>query len=280
MQPIALAPRGVSIPMSELSKIAGAISQQLARDVAPHWHVSGIVMPFEHASDAPGEYWQILVVPDAHGVGGMHSRPERSDEPVIAIVQHQAKGMWSLAASHEAIEMLIDPLGANFRTGPDPRGSGKTVKFLVEVCDPCQSLGCAYALNGVWVSDFVLPSFYQNGGTSGPFTLKENVWSPLSVTSGGILSWQETDTGSWHQLSPTGFKGPIPESEVMQALQGANLRGAVDRRNGDYAGHLVADKELREQKARIAAVEKSAQQRAKRRNAALEKFCAQHGLQG
>ncbi len=278
MQSIALSPRGVEIPMAELSKVASAISRQLAGDLARHWNVSAIVTPFADAGQAPFGAWQIFVVPDAHGQGGMHSIPAHVDEPVIAIVQHQPQAMWSLAASHEAIEMLLDPLGASFRSGPDPRGSGKQVNFLMEVCDPCQSFGCAYALDGVWVSDFVLPSFYDSAGGPAPYTLKDNVLSPLSVTADGVLSWQEPGSSDWHQLSAAGFRGPVPQADVLGALAGINLRGAFDRRGGDYPGHLVTKAELRENRARIAAVAKRSLACEQQRRAALEKFCQEHGL--
>lgn len=278
MQPIALSPRGVDIPMAELSKVAAALTRQLMGDLQRCWGGAGIVSPFADAADAPGGAWQILVVPDAAGRGGMHSIPQHIDEPVIAIVQHQPNTMWSLAASHEAIEMLLDPLGASFRDGPDPRGSGKRVRFLMEVCDPCQSFGCAYALDGVWVSDFVLPSFYQVSGGTAPYTLKNNVLSPLSVTADGVLSWQDPDSGDWHQLDAAGFKGPVHQSDVLGALAGINWRGAFDRRSGTYPGHLVADAELRKNKARIAAVAKRERAAEARRHAALEKFCKANGL--
>ena len=264
MQTIALSPQGVDIPQVELSRVAAAISRQLARDLRNHWDVAGIVVPFPDADDAPGDAWQILVVEDAGGRGGMHSVPAHSSEPVIAIVQYQRDTMWSMAASHEAIEMLLDPLGASFMAGPDPRGSGKEVKFLMEVCDPCQSFGCAYALDGVWVSDFVLPSFYRSSGGTAPFTFRNSVLSPLSVTAGGVLSWQDPKSRNWYQLTPAGFKGPVPEADVMAALVGMNVRGAFDRREKDYRGHMVTDAELHANEARIAAV--------------AEKFRARHGL--
>lgn len=278
MQSIALSPKGVDIPMAELSKVASAISRQLAGDLKRYWDVSGIVSPFEDSSQAHGGAWQILVVPDAHGRGGMHSIPERCNEPVIAVVQYQPDTMWSLAASHEAIEMLLDPLGANFRQGPDPRGSGKQVNFLLEVCDPCQSLGCAYALDGVWLSDFVLPSFYQSAGSAAPYTLKNKVLSPLSVTMDGVLSWQELDSNDWHQLDAAGFKGPVPASDVIGALAGMNFRGAFNRRGRNYPGHLVSDAELRKNKARIIAVAKKAHASELIRSVALNRFCKEHDL--
>jgi hypothetical protein len=278
MQTIALSPQGIDIAHDDLAKVAAALTRQLMGDLQRCWGVSGIVSPYGDACQAPAGAWQILVVPDAHGRGGMHSVPQHIDEPVVAIVQYQKDRMWSHAASHEAIEMLLDPLGASFSHGPDPRGSGKTVKFLKEVCDPCQSFGCAYALDGVWVSDFVLPSFYQVSGGNAPYTLRNKVLSPLSVTAGGVLSWQDPDSGDWHQMDATGFNGPVPQSAVLGALAGINWRGAFDRRDGDYPGHLVSDAELRKHKARIAAVAKQESAAQAKRCAALEKFCKEHGL--
>ena len=37
------------------------------------------------------------------------------------------------------------------------------VEYLVDVCDPCESVSFAYSINGVTVSDFYTPHFMASG---------------------------------------------------------------------------------------------------------------------
>lgn len=64
---------------------------------------------------------------------------------------------WSSAFSHELIEMLVDPTTTRSYTHNPSEGN-------LEVADPVEHR--AYRLDGLWVSDFVLPAWYA-GGTDG-----------------------------------------------------------------------------------------------------------------
>jgi hypothetical protein len=70
----------------------------------------------------------------------------------------------------------------------------------------------------------------------------------------------------------------VPAADVLGALAGMNIRGAFDRRNRDYPGHMVRDAELRKNRARIAAVARKARASEAARSAALDRFCSAHGL--
>ncbi len=275
MQTIALSPRGIDIQPEELTRVAAAISQQLTSDVMHHWGVAAVVTAYPKFADAPGDAWQILVVDDAVGRGGMHSRPSHPDEPVISIVQYQEDMLWSLAASHEAIEMLVDPLGNKFMTGPSPR-DGSEVDFLVEVCDPCQSLACAYPVAGAWMSDFVLPSFYRAGNLGAPYSFKKKVQTPLSIAAGGALSWRESASGDWYQLSaesgPSTIEGPLKDEDVMHSDPSSNLRGLFDRRKGSHVGFVAPKADIRKTLALRAAVSEQASADRTRRADAIDAF--------
>ncbi len=66
---------------------------------------------------------------------------------------------WSRDFSHEILEMLVDP-----ETNRAVYHGG--VGQMVEVADPVEWNG--YRLNGVFVSDFVLPSWFAGGTTGAP----------------------------------------------------------------------------------------------------------------
>jgi hypothetical protein len=67
--------------------------------------------------------------------------------------------------SHEILEMLRDA-GAN---GWKSKNDGSSTMSAEEACDPVQNTGYS-ASNGVWVTNFVLPSYWVPG-SSGPYDL-------------------------------------------------------------------------------------------------------------
>ena len=76
-----------------------------------------------------------------------------------AVVQFSNR--WTLTASHEALEMLCDPFGNLLHPSKSLTENQGTVEFLVEVCDPSEAVPFSYQIDGVVVSDFYYPSFYN-----------------------------------------------------------------------------------------------------------------------
>src|SRR5258708_15005334 len=84
----------------------------------------------------------------------------------------------SVSASHELVEMLVDP-GINLMTtGPDP----KTV-YAYESADPVESL--SFPVNGIQMSDFIYPSYFENFHEAGSvrFDQMGKVKKPFEVLS-------------------------------------------------------------------------------------------------
>jgi hypothetical protein len=74
---------------------------------------------------------------------------------------------WPVTASHELLEILVDPLGHQFRRAPDidPASDGHLIAYLVEVGDPCEVF--SYPIGDVAVSDFVTPDYYDPKAAAG-----------------------------------------------------------------------------------------------------------------
>jgi len=68
---------------------------------------------------------------------------------------------WTTTLSHAVLELLIDPWAALFVPGPDPRDATRTVLHSYDIFDPVETL--AYEVNGVLVSDFVTPAYFNLG---------------------------------------------------------------------------------------------------------------------
>jgi len=189
---IALISKTPKLSFAELSKVATALTIQVRRHVAPIWNVSATVEAVE--KNAPPGYWPIFILPKLPPTeGGFHQTEHH--QPYAEIEYGDA---WSLSASHELIEMLVDPSANRLVAGPELKVSGNTivenpgrrVEYLVEACDPCEDQKFAYLIEDVIVSDFFTPHYHdpvKSGGTKYSFTgaLSE----PRQVLPGGYISW-------------------------------------------------------------------------------------------
>jgi hypothetical protein len=257
------------VPRRAIAEIAAALQRQLTRDVAPIWEVWATVDAFASLEHVPPGYWPILVGDYFPGneMIGMHR--DRSGQPFALV---EASASWSLAASHEAIEMVIDPWGN--RTVPggspiaaqDPDSDQGLVEILVEVCDPSGDAQWAYTVNGYLVSDFVTPNYYDPVPAAGVrYSFKGVVPGPREILEGGYLSWRDPATGAWWQAeritqSELTFRnlGPLDED-------GRPIRERIDQYSPMtqlYTGCSRNDKPLREAYVRRDSTRVAAQARA------------------
>ena len=143
--------------------MAAAIQVQLSRDFEGVWNIRATIAGFETLDEVPVGYWPVTVVNQVKGAAGIHL--DEQGDPYALV---QADQQWSLTASHEALEMLVDPVGNRRTTGANKRGQGlDDVRYLVEVCDPSEDAKFGYRINGVLVSDFYTPHYFDRTATAG-----------------------------------------------------------------------------------------------------------------
>ena len=227
------------LPVDEVTRVSAAIQKQVLRDFAPLWDVQATVDYFASLDDVPVGSWPLIIVESAPGPG-VHI--DRNGQPV-AYVEHGLT--WSLAASHEALEMLADPHGTRLVAGDAPTAPSDRVEFLVEVCDPCQDPATAYPVNGVLVSDFYTPAYFEPLFTTGSkYSFTGALREPRGVLPGGYLTWRSLTTGDWSQLHNDGRA--ITTKNLGRIAAGATgFRSAVDSHTGGkrHLSHVAADHE-------------------------------------
>lgn len=228
-----------ALPVEEITRVSAAIQKQVLRDFAPIWGVQATVDFFPTLDDVPVGSWPLIIVDSAPGPG-IHV--DHNGQPV-AYVEHGLT--WSLAASHEALEMLADPTGMRLIAGDAPTASSDRVEFLVEVCDPCQDVANAYSVNGVLVSDFYTPAYFEPLFTTGSkYSFCGTLHEPRDVLPGGYLTWRSLTTGDWSQLRNDA--GVITVKNLGKIAAGATgFRSAVDGYTGGkrHLCHVAADHE-------------------------------------
>jgi hypothetical protein len=237
---LALVSEGVGIDSSSLTSTAAALSKQIQRDFAPIWHVSATIDAFLKLEDVPTDYWPIIIMKDVQEAAGYHE--DKNGQP-FAVVQYDDQ--WSLTASHECLEMLADPFGRRMKAasllqqavhlGQKP----SRVRYLVEVCDPGESAEFAYQVNGVLVSDFYTPHFFDPVKASGVrYSYTGAIESPLQVLDGGYISYEEPISQHWFQIRmfPDEISSKVPhlvdlsaQTDFLKIKATTSLRAAVDR---------------------------------------------------
>ena len=112
----------------------------------------------------------------------------------------------TVTISHEMLEMLVDPYGNRFIQAPDIDPSAldrHLVSYLVEVGDPCETF--SYSIDGVSVSDFVTPEYYNNNAPlNTEFDLLRKLRQPLQVSNGCYISFEDPQDNNWHQKDTHG----------------------------------------------------------------------------
>ena len=126
-------------------------------------------------------------------------------------------------------EMLVDPYGNKLAAAgsQDPK-QGK-VNYLVEVCDPCEDASFAYSINGILVSDFYTPNFFDPQKVSSVrYSYTGAIKAPCEILKNGYISWKDPATGKWFQATYFGTKPVIKPINGMEDY-GTSLRAQMDR---------------------------------------------------
>ena len=161
IQHLGLVTESNRVSRADMMKVSAALQKQASRDLQPIWDVNSTVDPFDSLDDVPDGYWPMIIMDDIgqDGASGIHL--DRDGQPFALITADSDVDVWSLTASHEMCEMLVDPFGKRQVTGDSPKTGQGRVSFLVEVCDPSEATDFAYSVNGVLVSDFYTPHFFD-----------------------------------------------------------------------------------------------------------------------
>jgi hypothetical protein len=225
---VALVSETKQIDPSDLNKVAAALQKQATRDFSPIWGITANVSAFSNLDDVPTDYWPVLVQDDIKTPGAAGVHEDENGQP-FALVQYSSE--WSLTASHETLEMLADPFGNRLVAGQSPKKGQGRVNFLVEVCDPSEDDALAYTVNGVTVSDFYTPHFFDPTGADGVrYSFTGAISAPRTIRKGGYLSWGVPETNEWFQ--EIWFNTAKPTFRSLGVINGkrtGSLRSTIDR---------------------------------------------------
>jgi hypothetical protein len=189
---------------TDVQKYTAALQKQVTRDWAPIWGVDAS-LHFVPKSQTPSpEHWQLAVLDtsDEADALGYHDIT-KSGLPLgkaFAKSDLLAGASVSVTISHELLEMLGDP-DINLLAFIE-RGTHRGF-YSYEVCDPVEDDKLGYTIDGVLVSDFIFPAYFETFRKSGPFDFGKHVGKPLQILPGGYQGIFVPGQG-WTQVTAQG----------------------------------------------------------------------------
>ena len=220
MDHIALVSLTGEISTRNLLQAAAAVQKQVTRDFTPIWGVRATLDTFVDLESVPSDYYPVVVFDDPDELVGQLERAvgaEYTARLVDDFERDRMTGMhlnaftrqpfalvnlsdaWSVTISHEVLEMIADPYGNRLVAAAHPLDYRQRVKYLVEVCDPCQTIW--YPVNGVPVSDFYTPRYFEPVAIEGGrYSFTGEIRRPLEVLDGGYLTWIDPADSGLYQF--------------------------------------------------------------------------------
>jgi len=192
---VAIVNRSEDATDAQVAAMVPALQKQVERDYLPHWGSSARLIFCGMGTPAPSGSWQVVVCDDSDQ-GGAWGYLDTTAEGLPL-----GKAYWrdgSLGVSRELLAMLADPLIQTVAFLQDAQGA---ILYAREICDPCSEPHCGYLIDGVAMSDFVLPAWFN------PFlddkaqtSFCNQCAGPFRLAPGGYIStW--TTTAGWGQYS-------------------------------------------------------------------------------
>jgi len=206
---------------TEVRAAIAALQVQIDRDFRPLWGLSANLLFVPSIKRPPINAWvvQMLDTSDVGGALGYHDMTNIG-LPVGKVFAKDDKkyGLsWTITLSHEVLEMLGDPYIDTTVFVQDSNTTG--MMFAYELCDAVEDDGLGYVINGVRVSNFVTPAYFEAGRLPGStkFDFRNALTAPLTLAGGGYMSVFAVNpkTTGWSQL--TDAKGVAPRLTMKLA---------------------------------------------------------------
>lgn len=170
------------VSSDELSACVAALQKQVSNDFAPIWNHDAVLSIADKAPTDPTQ-WPMIVADDSDQAGALgYHELGPSGQPVGYVFAKSTMddgGKWTVTASHELLEMLVDPWACIVAQGIDG-----TLRAY-EVADACEDDPFGYDIDGVTVSDFVTPAWFDASGA--PFDFKGHVSAAYQILENGYI---------------------------------------------------------------------------------------------
>lgn len=195
---IAITNQSTVLTDDQVKAVIPALQKQVTDDFRAYWDVDATLTFLPKTEVLTAGWWQIVIVddPDQAGALGYHELSAQGTPlgKVFAKLDIENGQSWTCTLSHELLEMLGDPFIDTCKEAVD----GKL--YALEVSDAVEADELGYQIDGVLVSDFVTPRWFNSDVAGDRYSFKQNVKSPMELAPGGYISVLDPKRG-WIQLN-------------------------------------------------------------------------------
>jgi len=188
MRQISIINESTVVPANEFAAAVAAVQVQLNRDFSPAWKLWVTLVPNGNTPE------RVYVLDDSDQADALgYHTIDNNNNPVGFVFANTDKKLglhWQPTLSHEVLEQIPDPY-----TNLTALGYFSNMLALVayESADPVEN--DEYLINGVPVSNFVFPSWFEDG-YNGRVDFLGRLSQAFTLSPGGYISYQ-TKLGIW-----------------------------------------------------------------------------------
>lgn len=198
----------MSVPMIAITNASTCLTDEQVQAAIPslqwqvtqhfnaYWNLDCSLKFLSKDQPLSAGWWQIVLTddPDQAGALGYHELTSVGTPlgKVFAALDIQSGSSWTVTLSHELLEMLGDPW-INW-CAESPQGE----LFALEVCDAVEADELGYEIDGVAVSDFITPAWFEPTQAD-RVDYMQRVTKQLELAPGGYISILDPKKG-WTQL--------------------------------------------------------------------------------
>jgi|KBSMisStandDraft_5_1062788.scaffolds.fasta_scaffold436962_2 hypothetical protein len=190
------------VPQAQIVKAVPALQKQVSNDFCSVWGIDATLKIFGKTQKIPADAWLLGIFDNADQAGalGYHDLTKAGLPlgKVFAKTTIDDGGLWTVTCSHELLEMLGDP---NINLCAFDEANRRL--YAYEVCDAVEADKLGYKIDGVTVSDFVLPGWFEptHVAKNERFAFKSTVKKPFQLLAGGYISYFDLNSNGWQQLT-------------------------------------------------------------------------------
>lgn len=211
---------------AQVQAAVAAMQIQLDRDWQPVWGTTATLLFASRNQTVPSTAWLISMLDnsDYYGALGYHDETT-SGRPygrVFAKDDITYGYSWTVTLSHELLEMMLDPYINLSVFAQDSATSG--LIYAYEVCDACEDDSLGYVINGIKVSDFVYPAWFDimiTNYSGVKFDHTNHLTEPFQLYTGGYIGvFPVPNNGNgWSSINAEKIIGPAEADDRISAAK-------------------------------------------------------------
>jgi hypothetical protein len=202
---IAITNASTCLTDAQVEAVLPALQKQVSDDFKAYWELDCTLTFLKSSQPLTHGWWQIVITDNADQAGtlGYHELTSTGTPlgKVFAKLDLDSGSSWTATLSHELLEMLADPWINWCVMGSDSR------IYALEVCDAVEDDRLGYKIDGVLVSDFITPAWFEST-CADRIDFKQHLSKQLELARGGYISIFDPSIG-WTQINARGEGGPL-----------------------------------------------------------------------